>query len=332
LSSGARVNRKGNHCVYTFPLISPSAYYACREAGVAVVQTLHNFRLLCPGAMLLRQYRPCEDCVGRSVAWPALLHRCYRESGAATAVAAGMVAVHPLFGTWTRMIDVYIALTEHGRGKFVAGGLPPDRIVVKPNFVHPDPGPGVRGGGFALFVGRLSPEKRLETLMRAWDKLGARVPLKIAGTGPLEGRLREWRAGRPAVHLLGPVTPLQVQSLMKEAKNLIAPSVWYETFLRVLVEAFAAGLPVVASRLGAMAEIVEDGVTGLLCEPGDSEDLADRVRWVFSHPADVAEMGKTARLRFLAKYGAEQNYETLQDIYDLAVRRSRERNNRKRDS
>jgi glycosyltransferase involved in cell wall biosynthesis len=173
------------HFHNTFLRISPAAYYACKDTGIPVIQTLHNYRLLCPSAIFFRDGHACENCLGKFIPWPGVLHRCYRDSRAATGAVAAMLVVHRLLRTWERTVDVFIALTEFARQKFIEGGLPADRVVVKPNFVHPDPGPGAHDGGYALFAGRLSPEKGVRTLLAAWERLGAGIPLKIAGDGPL---------------------------------------------------------------------------------------------------------------------------------------------------
>src|SRR5215212_1442885 len=177
------------HFHNTFPLISPSGYAACRDEGVPVVQTLHNYRLLCPNGLFFRDGHACEDCLGKTPPWPGVMHACYRGSRPATGVVAAMLTTHRALRTWTKMVNVYIALTEFARQKYIEGGLPAERIVVKSNFVHPDPGAGEGGGGYALFVGRLSPEKGLETLLAAWEQLGVKVPLKIVGSGPMAERV-----------------------------------------------------------------------------------------------------------------------------------------------
>src|ERR1700724_3181862 len=175
------------HFHNTLPLISPAAYHAAQAENVCVVQTLHNFRLLCPNALLLRGGRICEECVGRTIPWPGAVHKCYRDSRSASAAVATMLAAHHALGTWRHAVDLYIALTPFSRDKFIAGGLPPEKIVVKPHFVDPDPGPGRGRGRYGVFVGRLSPAKGLATLLEAWKKLAAPVPLKIVGDGPMAG-------------------------------------------------------------------------------------------------------------------------------------------------
>ncbi|HEX7119991.1 MAG TPA: glycosyltransferase family 4 protein [Longimicrobiales bacterium] len=307
------------HFHNTFPLISPSAYAACRGAGVPVVQTLANYRLLCPGANFVRGGRPCEACTQHAVPWPGVLHRCYRGSAAATATVASMLVVHRAARTWTRMVDVFVAPTEFARRKFVDGGLPGERIRVKPNFVDPDPGTGGHGGGYALFAGRLSHEKGVETLVDAWARLGdAAPPLKVVGAGPLAPALAA-RAG-PRVELLGWRPRDEVLALMKDAAVLVFPSNCYESFGLALAEAFATGLPVIASRLGAMAELVEHERTGLHFAPGDAADLATQVARAFGDPPALSAMGRAARAVFEARFTADRNHALLLEIYDAAAR------------
>jgi glycosyltransferase involved in cell wall biosynthesis len=302
------------HFHNTFPLLSPSCYHAARKGGAAVVQTLHNYRLLCPGALLARGAAPCESCLGRRVAWPGILHGCYRASHAATAALAAMTAVHRAAGTWSHAVDVYVALTRFARARFVEGGLPAAKIVVKPNFVWPDPGRGTGSGQYALFAGRMSQEKGLETMAAAWKLIEGAPLLKAVGDGPLAGTL----AGVPGIELLGRRTREDVLGLMREAAFLVFPSLCYEGLPMAILEAFACGLPVIASRLGAMAEVVEDGRTGLLFTPGDAADLAAKVGWAATHPAELGRMRREARAEFEARYTAGQNYRALIEIYERA--------------
>lgn len=309
------------HFHNTFPLISPAVYYACAEANVPVVQTLHNYRLLCPSATLLRDGKVCEACLGRSVAWPGVVHGCYRGSRAATAAVASMLAVHRAMGTWRRKVDVYVALTEFARRKFVEGGLPAERVVVKPNFVASDPGAKRGRGEYALYVGRLSEEKGPHVLLKAWARLGGSVPLKIAGDGPLKKELgREIGAkGLNGMELLGQVGSEEIAGLLHGARFLVFPSVWYEGFPLTIVEAFACGVPVIASRLGSMAEIVEDGKTGLHFTASDDAELAAKVEWAWAHAKEMEEMGRAARREFEGKYTSAANYRRLMEIYETAM-------------
>lgn len=306
------------HVQNFFPLISPSVYYAAKAEGVPVVQTLHNYRLLCPNALFFRDGHVCEDCMGKFVPWPGVLHGCYRESRTASGAVAAMLTVHRTMRTWIKMVDVYIALTEFARQKFIEGGLPAEKIVVKPNFVYSDLGIGEGRGGYALFVGRLSPEKGLDTLLAAWERLGEKVPLKIVGEGPLASQVVEAVKKLDHVEWLGRRPMEEVYALMGEATVLIFPSKWYETFGRVAVEAFAKGTPVIAANIGAIAELIDHGRTGLHFRPGDSEDLAAKVEWALAHPGELARMRREARADFEAKYTAKENYRRLMEIYTLA--------------
>lgn len=310
------------HFHNTFPLISPAAYYAARAEGVPVVQTLHNFRLGCPNALLFRRGRVCESCLGRAVPWPGVVYACYRDSRAATAVTAGMLGVHRALGTWSRCVDRYVALTSFARERFIAAGLPAHRIVVKPNFMFPDPGVGQHRGGYGLFVGRLSPEKGLETLLQAWERIGDRFTLKIVGDGPLAGLLEEPSSG---VEWLRWRSRDEVLALMKEAAFLVLPSEWYENFPMTLVEAFATGLPVIGSRLGSLAELIRDGETGRCFQPGNSADLAASLEWAIAHPMRLEVQGRVAREEFETRYTADRNYEMLTRIYASARERARPR-------
>lgn len=309
------------HVHNTFPLLSPSVYWVADRLQVPVVQTLHNFRLMCPQAMFLRAGRVCEDCLG-TIPWRGALRGCYRGSRAQSAVLAGMVTLHRGMGTWRRKVTRYIALNEFCRQKFIEGGLPAERLVVKPNFVErPSSCVGSAGcndirQGF-LFVGRLSPEKGVDVLIEALRQpvFGGHVPqVSVLGDGPLSDSVRDDRA----IHWHGAQPAPAVGHAMARAEMLLLPSVWYENFPRTLVEAFSQGLPVLASRIGALAELIEDGVTGLLFEPGDARDMARKMAWARSHPEDVARMGRAARDRYERLYTPEVNYAQLMAIYQQA--------------
>ena len=309
------------HFHNTVPLISPAAYYACADAGIPVVQTLHNYRLVCPGGQFLRNGQVCEACLGRSVPWPGVVHACYRESWPATAAVAVMLTVHRVIGTWHKKVDVYVALSEFARNKFIQGGLPADRIVVKPNSVDLDFGDRTAGGEYALFVGRHSEEKGLRILIEAWSRLGARIPLRIVGDGPLRQEVAQEaeRHGLADISFLGQLPPDEVQQQMRGARFLLFPSIWYEGFPLTVAEAFACGVPVVCSRLGSLEEIVQDGRTGLHFHARDAEDLAGKAEWAWTHPAEMEEMGRAARREYESKYTPERNYEALLQIYERAA-------------
>lgn len=304
------------HVQNFFPLISPAVHYAAKAANVPVIQTLHNYRLLCPNALFFREGRVCEDCLGKPIPYPGVLHGCYRENRVASAAVAAMITAHRAMQTWSNQVDLFITLTEFARQKFIQGGLPAEKIVIKPNFVSFDPGIGDGAGGYALFVGRLSVEKGLDVLLEAWQQLGQQIPLKIVGDGPLSDQVTA--AQHSNVEGLGRRPMAEVYDLMGQAKFLVFPSRWYETFGRVAVESFAKGTPVIAANIGAIAELIDSGRTGLLYDPNSPTDLVTQVEWMLSHPSQLAKMRQEARAEFEAKYTAERNYQYLIDIYDKA--------------
>jgi glycosyltransferase involved in cell wall biosynthesis len=307
------------HFHNTFPLISPAAYYAARAENVRVVQTLHNFRLLCPNAIFFRAGRVCEDCLGRSIPWPGVVHKCYRDSRAASATAAVMLTAHRAVETWHKAVDVFIALTQFSRDKFIQGRLPAGKIAVKPNFVYPDPGLGAGTGKYGLFVGRLSAEKGLDTLLKAWAILRENVPLKIVGDGPLAAMVEEAAANDSRIEWLGRKPAEEVHALIGEARFLLCPSSCYENFPMVIVEAFAKGTPVIASDLGAMAEVVGHGRTGLRFGPGGASDLASTVQDLSADLPALSRMRQAARKEYDDKYTVESNYRLLAAIYERVL-------------
>jgi len=307
------------HVHNTLPLLSPSVYYAASAEGVPVVQTLHNYRLMCPAAVCFRDGHVCTDCVGKSIASGAIRHACYRESRSASAAVVAMLSVHRLLGTWERKISVYIALTALARRLFIESGLAAEKLVVKPNFVDPDPGSGTGNGGYALFVGRLSVEKGIRTLLQAWRSVGERLPLLVVGDGPLGPDVAAAARDNRGVTWLGARAPKDVVPLPREATCLVFPSECYETFGRVIVEAFAAGTPVVAAGHGAAAELVADGITGVHFRPGDASDLAAKVMHLTSQPVLREVMRAAARSDFEKRFTADVNYRSLLAIYERAL-------------
>ncbi len=304
------------HVHNTFPLASPAIVRTARELGVPVVLTLHNYRLLCVNALLYREGHVCTDCAGR-LPWRGALRGCYRNRPASLAVAA-MLALHRRLRTWD-CVDRFIVLTEFARWQFIGAGFPAERLVVKPNFVYPDPGPGEGKGGYVLFVGRLTPEKGVGTLLRAWELLGGRIPLRIVGDGPLAPLVRQACTRQSNLHWLGYKTHDEVQALMGEAVALVFPSEWYEGFPMVLVEALARGTPVITSALGAQATLITHGVDGLHFRAGDPDELAEHVSWLWSHPREQRRMRSHARNTYERHYTAAENYDRLMEIYEQVV-------------
>jgi glycosyltransferase involved in cell wall biosynthesis len=301
------------HAHNTFPLISPSLYWTASRRQLPIVQTLHNFRLLCPQAIFLRDGKICEDCIGK-LPWRSVAHKCYRESAAQSAVVTGMLATHRLLGTYRHRVTRYIALNTFARDKYVQGGLPAERFRIKPNFVASDRSPQwtLRHGG--VYVGRLSIEKGVAVLAQAVREL-QNTPLEVIGSGPLEQLARDAFGAR----YLGHRTLDQVLERMQTASYLVVPSICYENSPRTIVEAFSCGVPIIASRLGALAGIVRDGVTGLLFDPGNAGDLAAKIAWAEQHPADMMRMGRAARAEYEAQYTPERNHEILMSIYEDAI-------------
>jgi len=300
-----------------FPLLSPSIYDACTDNSVPVVQTLHNYRTICPGALLMRNGNICEKCINGSP-YNAVLYSCYRDSMLGSLIVSHMVAYHRNHSTWQEKVDRFIVLTEFARQKFIQANFPSNKIAIKPNFTNCE----VSEAKFfdenkfkALFVGRLSHEKGVSTLLSAWKKIS--LPLLIIGDGPLLENVKN--SGLDTVIASGLLSSSEVSIKMSKASFLIMPSEWYEGFPMVLVEAFSHGLPVIASRLGGMAEIVEDGVTGLHFEAGNSDDLADKVLWLQNHPEECKEMGDNARRAYQEKYTSEINNKLLMQIYQEVI-------------
>ena len=308
------------HVHNTFAMVSPSVYEVCQEEDVPVVQTLHNYRLLCPAATFYRDAGPCEECVTHSLL-RSVQYGCYRDSRVTSGAIALMLKTHRSRQTWNRRIDAYIAISSFVRDKFIQAGFPASKISVKPNFVEPDPGERSHSGDYALFLGRLSPEKGLLTLLDAWQRLQSPVPLVIAGDGPMRHRLEAEvaRKGLHCVHFAGQLPRDEGYDAMKKAAFLVVPSIWYEPFGLVVAEAFACGTPVLGAFVGAIKEMLDDQVTGLHFAAGDPDALAKKVAWAWGHLPELAAMGKAARQVYESRYTADKNYHLLMNIYDSAI-------------
>jgi glycosyltransferase involved in cell wall biosynthesis len=306
------------HCTNIFPLLSPSIYKAAKSEGVPIVQALHNYRLMCPNAVFSRNNAACEDCLGKIFAWPAILHGCYRNSRLASTVVSTMLAYHRLRGTWHNEIDLFFTLTEFARQKYIQGGFPAEKIDVKPNFIrkHDIDFQGERNG--AIYVGRLSEEKGISTLLEAWENHDIDLKLKLVGDGPLRDSIQKAAANDSRIDWIGQLPPAQVMEEIAKAQVLVLPSNCYETFGRTIVEGYSVGTPSVASRLGAMKEGVIHGKTGMLFDPGNSVDLMAKLDAVCSHP-NPEEMQNAARARFEEAFTEDINYEMMLQIYEKAI-------------
>ncbi|WP_206790981.1 glycosyltransferase family 4 protein [Amycolatopsis sp. MtRt-6] len=304
------------HIHNTFPLLSPSVVAACADAGVPAVATLHNYTMVCPPGTLHRDGRICTECVGGSPL-PAVKHGCYRGSTAATLpMAASMVANRR---RWWTGVSRFFCISAAQRDLLVSAGMPGERMVVKHNFVT-DPGVRRTGDGkHVLFLGRVTEEKGVGLLMRAWDRLGGAlgVPLVIAGTGPMQDEVAAWAAGRTDVSYVGLQNKAQCRALTADAVAVVAPSTWLEAFGLVVVEAMAAGVPTVAAAHGAFPELVDDGVTGLLHVPDDETSLADRLRAVVADRN--RDMGDAARVRYEKDFTPTVGLDRLIAGYEAAI-------------
>jgi glycosyltransferase involved in cell wall biosynthesis len=308
------------HFHNTLPLLSPATYYAARRAGAAVVQTLHNYRLACPKATLFRDGRACELCLDKIIPWPAIRHACYRDNRSASAAIVAMLAFHRAIGTYRRAIDAYIALSHFSRDKLVEAGLPIERMHLRPNYMLHDPGEGPGGGGYAFYLGRLSPEKGVDTLLRAWLDYDPGLPLVICGNGPMAPAVERRAARCERIKWYPNQSDEEVLRRMGEASVFVLPSTNYEGFPKTIVEAYAKGTPVVASRLGAMAELVRQGISGSCFMPGDAADLAFTIRRTTANAEELMRMRRATRRLFETEYAALANYSRLLEIYDQALR------------
>lgn len=305
-----------------FPLASPSIYYAASRCGIPVIQTLHNYRLLCPGSTLFRSGRVCEDCLGSRVPWRGAVHACYRESVLATGAVAAMLTVHNLLGTWRKRVSLFVALTEFCRQKFIEGGLPAERIVVKPNFLQTDLGPGPGDENYVLYAGRLTEEKGIPSLLQAWKAVRGGT-LVIIGDGPLAPEVKRAAQANESIKFLGSLPANEARDLMGRARVLVFPSVWYECLPMVIIESFCRGTPIIANRLGSMESLIRHGENGWLVDPANPASLADALSAVFATPERPASMRASARAAFEANYTEETNRKLLMEIYDRAGVRHR---------
>lgn len=303
-----------------FPQISPAGFYAARRGGAAVVQTLHNYRWACPKAIFFRDGMVCEECMGKRVPWPAVRHSCYRSSRVGSSVVTVTLGLHNILGTTHRVVDAFIAPGPFIKEKMVEAGLPGERIHIKPNFLSPDPGPGSGEGGYMMYLGRLSPEKKVDTLLAAWTRLGRTVPLKVSGVGPLRSDVEAAARDDPSIEYLGFAPNDSLDGLLGDARALLFTSGTYESMPTTILEAYAKGTPVIASRLGAMLDLVEDGRTGWHVTPDDPEELARVVKVAFDPTLDVNPMRDAARKKYLMNYTPDRVYEKTLKVYQAAIR------------
>ena len=313
------------HVHNVFPLISPAAFFAADGSDTAVVFTLHNYRIFCASAIPMRDGCICTECIDRRSVIPALRYGCYRNSRTASVPLAAMIALHRRLGTWQRNVDAFIVLTEFQRKLVVQAGLPEERIYLKPHFYAnpPPPVPLTKRENRAVYIGRLSREKGVGVLIEAWKKLGSSAPLlEVVGDGPDRARLEDSVRGtisEQRISFTGQLSFGEAQARLAGSKALILPSLCFEGFPMVIREAFALGVPVIGSRIGSIPFIVTHAKSGMLFEPGNSEELAKITEHVFSDPPSLSAMASAARAEFEGKYTAAVNISMLENIYADAV-------------
>lgn len=313
------------HVHNTFPLLSPSVFRAAAGIGTATVLTLHNYRTFCAAGIPMRGSEPCVECLELHSVLPALRYQCYRNSLPATLPVALMISLHRRIETWTRYVDAFIALTEFQKKELARGGLPIDRMHVKPHFYPNAPEPVIPGRREVkvVYIGRLGREKGIHVLLEAWNRWGKEAPrLELIGDGPERQSLVEMAersAASDQIKFTGQLPFDEAQKHLARSTLLMLPSLCYEGFPMVIREAFALGVPVVASRLGSMPYIINDESDGRLFEPGNSEDLLRTVRGLWTDRERLAAMARNARRTFEEKYTADANYTLLMKIYDRAI-------------
>jgi len=305
------------HVHNTFLATSISVVHGLIGRGVPVVATMHNYRYACANGLLFRDGAPCEACIGLTIGRPALARGCYRDSKAATLVATGVRLLSRSMGTWQKVQRI-IAPTHFGRQILVRSGLPPEKLVVKPHFVDCAVEPQFTKRGYAAYVGRLSNEKGIGTLLEAWKRLPTDIPLRVAGDGPMHAEVVRASVGRP-IEMLGRLDSAGIFELMAGAEVVVAPSDCYETFGRAAVEAFAVGTPVVAPDHGALAEVVTPGATGVHFRARQAGSLAGAVADLWADAAARRLMGRRARAEYESKYTADIGYGALMETYKDAL-------------
>lgn len=314
------------HVHNTFPLLSPSIFQAAEGSDVATVYTVHNYRIYCAAGSPMRNSLPCMECLDKQNAFPALKYGCYRESRIATFPMVVMIGLHRRMGTWQKYVDAFITLSEFQKEKLIGAGLPAQRVYVKPNFypAPPLPRPWLERQRKVVFIGRLSPEKGVHVLLEAWKEWGEAAPLlELIGDGKEKENLRKSLKNTVAekkVCFTGQLLFDQTQERLAEASLLILPSLCFEGFPMVIREAFALGVPVVASRIGAIPFIIKDGDSGMMFQPGDSTELLKVVKALWENSTRLSNMAEAARKEFEIKYTADENYDMLMEIYRAAIK------------
>ena len=308
------------HIHNVFPLISPSAYYAFRSFNIPIVQTIHNYRFLCPSATFYKKKSICRSCI-RGNTLHCFFSRCYKGSFILSALYSVLFLVHRHAGTFRNNVDLFIALNNFTKNLFINCGFPDEKIMIVRNFLPNSQFEQLpEKESYAVYIGRLSQEKGLWTLLSAVKKVNG-LRIKILGIGELEQRLRDYvkQNEMTQVEFKGFVFGPDKMDILRKAVFSIVPSEWYESFGIVVLESFAAGTPVIASNIGGLPELVDDGKSGLLFRPGDADDLAEKMGKMLRDPGKTREMGLYARGQVEQKYNQQTHYEELLDVYNAAI-------------
>lgn len=309
------------HIHNTVPLISPSIYYALKNMKAPIVQTVHNYRFLCPnGLFLTNEGKICEKC-GNGNFLNAVVRKCYRNSYLQTIVMAVTLYLHRQFKTFRKKIDIFISPSNFLKDKLIAGGIPEEKNIVEPHFVKcGEIRPSDIFKNYAIYLGRLSREKGLFALLKTWKGISG-IALKVIGDGPIQNELRDFciREKILNVDFLGFISGRERFEILRKAIFMVVPSECYETMSYAILESFACGVPVIASRIGALSEIIKDGKNGLLFDSSDPDDLAEKINYMCENPDKVIEMGKYARKCAEEKYSPQKHYKRLIEIYEKAI-------------
>lgn len=302
-----------------FPLWSPSIFYACKALNIPVVLTLHNYRIVCPTSVLMHEGKICEKSLTDGPWW-AIKKKTYRNSFVGTFLLVLMIFIHKKLGTWNKLVDQFIVLSESSKQKFITAGFPKNKMIKKPNFIDIEYQPREFKLNFNfLYVGRLSEEKGIRVLESAVCYLQLDTKITIIGDGPLKQELLSSKN----IDIKGRLKSNLVFNEMRKHYALILPSICLETFGMTVIEAYGNGLPVIGSKIGALEELIEHGVTGLLFEPGNPESLAQAMQWALDHPDEMYQMGLNARKRYKDLYTASTNLKQLESIYYNAIQSSK---------
>ena len=300
-----------------FPLITPSIFFAAKDNKIPIIQTLHNYRHICPSAILMHKNKIYEKSITNGV-FSTVIDKVYQNSYLGTFALARMINYHKKKDTWNSKVNKFIALTQFSKSKFEEAGFLPSKITVKPNFVFDIKKNDIKKEKFALFVGRIGEEKGIKILIKAWKNIN--YPLTVAGSGPLEDDLKSLKQNN--INFIGSQDKGKIVELMNSASFLVVPSIWYEGFPMVILEAYSAGLPVLGSRIGSVGEVVIDKITGLQFKPNDPIDLSEKVNVIIKNPTLLLELSKNARKHYLDNFTPEKNYQELINIYKEVIHES----------